>query len=90
MQEKIKMFDTDPLMSMRYDAAYPFNRALVDMYNKDVNGDLRNLRAEAKRIRLDDNLNPTTRDALLKIMTFQQNLIKHNMIMTYKAYGVEP
>jgi hypothetical protein len=90
MQEKIKMFDTDPLMAMRYDAAYPFNRMLVDMYNKDVNGDLRNLRAEAKRIRLDDNLNPTTREALLKVMTFQQNLIKHNLIMTYKAYGVEP
>jgi hypothetical protein len=90
MQEKIKMFDTDPLMAMRYDAAYPFNRALVDMYNKDVNGDLRNLRAEAKKIRLDDNLNPTTREALLKVMTFQQNLIKHNLIMSYKAYGVEP
>ena len=90
MKEKIKMFDTDPLMSARYDAAYPFNRMLVDMYNKDVNGDLRNLRAEAKRIRLDDNLNPTTREALLKVMTFQQNLIKHNLIMTYKAYGVEP
>ena len=90
MQEKIKMFDTDPLMAMRYDAAYPFNRMLVDMYNKDVNGDLRNLRAEAKRIRLDDNLSPSTRESIIKVMTFQQNLIKHNLIMTYKAYGVEP
>lgn len=90
MQEKIKMFDTDPLMAMRYDAAYPFNRMLVDMYNKDVNGDLRNLRAEAKKIRLDDNLSPSTRESILKVMTFQQNLIKHNLIMTYKAYGVEP
>jgi hypothetical protein len=60
------------------------------MYNKDVNGELRDLRAEAKKIRLDDHLNPITRESLLKVMTFQQNLIKHNLIMTYRAYGVEP
>jgi len=90
MKEKIKMFDTSPLMAARYDMAYPFNRALVEMYDKDVNGELRDLRAEAKRIRLDENMSPKTQESLLKVMTYHQNLIKHNLIMSYRAYGVEP
>jgi hypothetical protein len=35
-------------------------------------------------------LNPAERDAMLKVITFQQNLVKHNLVEKYNAYGVKP
>jgi len=45
---------------------------MVEMYNKDVNGQLKDLRSRAKQIRSMEGLNPSERDAMLKIITFQQ------------------
>ena len=36
------------------------------------------------------NINPAQRDAMIKIATKQENLIKHNMIEEFKAYGIKP
>jgi hypothetical protein len=60
------------------------------MYNKDINGELKDLRSQAKQIRLMQGLTPAERDAMLKVITFQQNLVKHNLIEVYKAYGISP
>ena len=60
------------------------------MYNKQLNQELNDLRADAKKIRLMPNLTPDTRAAMLKIVILQQNLAKRQMIEQFKAYGVEP
>jgi hypothetical protein len=91
MERKINMFDkANPVAAAQYDAKHPFDRVLVDMYNKQLNQELNDLRAEAKKIRLMPGLTPDTRSAMLKIVILQQNLAKRQMIEQFKAYGVEP
>jgi len=90
IEKKIKQFDTDPLMAAKYDIKHPLHRTLVDMYNHDRNQELRDLRHEAKQIRLNTALDPKDRDAMIKIINMQQNLVKYRLVQIYKAYGVEP
>ena len=90
IEKKIKQFDTDPLMAAKYDIKHPLHRTLVDMYNHDRNQELRDLRHEAKQIRLNTALDPKDRDAMIKIVNLQQNLVKYRLVQIYKAYGVEP
>lgn len=91
MERKINMFDkANPLAAAQYDIKNPFDRVLVDMYNKQLNQELNDLRAEAKKIRIMPDLTPDTRAAMLKIVILQQNLAKRQMIEQFKAYGVEP
>ena len=90
IESKIKQFDTDPLMAAKYDINHPLHRTLVDMYNHDKNQELRDLRHEAKQIRLNTALDPKDRDAMIKIINMQQNLVKYRLVQIYKAYGVEP
>jgi hypothetical protein len=90
IERKIKMFDTNPEMAGLYDAEHPFDRLIVDYYNDRVNADLKDLRSQAKEIRLMSGLDPKDRDALLKVVVFQQNLVKYQMLQNFKAYGIEP
>jgi hypothetical protein len=90
IEKQIKQFDTDPLMAMKYDINHPMHRTLVDMYNHDKNQELRDLRHQAKEVRLNTALEPRDRDAIVRIINFQENLIKHNLVEIYKAYGVKP
>ena len=90
IESKVKMFESNPEIQAQYLAANPLDALIVDMYNKDINGELKQLRSEAKRIRLMQGLAPSERDALLKVITFQQNLVKHNLIEKYNAYGIKP
>ena len=90
MERKVKMFETDPVQSARYMATHPMDAMLVDTYNKQVNGQLKELRSAAKQYRQMQGIEPKTRDAMIKIITFQENLIKHNMVEQFKAYGVKP
>jgi hypothetical protein len=90
IEKNIKQFDTDPLMAAKYDIKHPMHRALVDMYNHDKNQELRDLRQQAKQIRLNTAFDPKDRDAMIKIVNLQQNLVKYRLVQIYKAYGVEP
>ena len=63
---------------------------MVDYYNEQVNGQLKELRTQAKEIRLMQGLTPKERAELLKIVTYEQNLVKYQMLETFKAYGIEP
>jgi hypothetical protein len=91
MERKINMFDkADPLTSAQYDVKHPFDRMLVEMYNHQLNADLNPLREEAKRIRLMQGITPDTKAAMLKMVTFQENLVKRNMIEQFKAFDVKP
>jgi len=90
MERKINMFSkADPMSAIRYDMKNPFDRMLVHSYNQQLNSHLNPLREQAKKIRLMD-LPPNTRDSMLKIINFQENLVKRNMIEQYKAYGLTP
>ena len=89
MEKRLKMFKDDPVMEARYKAANPMAEHLVDVYNKGVNADLKELRQEANEIRA-MNLPPITREAMLKNIIRAQNLEKRFLIEEFKAYGVKP
>jgi hypothetical protein len=81
--------EVNPAKAAMYDAQNPLSRALVDAY-KSRQGELNTLRAEANQIRNMPGLSPKSRDAMLKMVVMQQNILKHQMVMDFKAYGEKP
>jgi hypothetical protein len=89
-EQRLNMFKGDPEAMMRYYEKFPMDEAIVKQFNTMVNGELKRLRTEAKNFRLMEGLSPKERDSIVKMITLQQNLIKHNIIETFKAYDIKP
>lgn len=89
MEQKLKMFKDNPVMEARYTAANPMAEHLVDLYNKGINRDLKQLRQEANEIRA-MQISPKAKEAMLKNIIRAQNLEKRFLIEEFKAYGVKP
>jgi hypothetical protein len=68
----------------------PNAAAAIEFYDKAVNGDLRDLRAEANRIRSDRSLNAKERKILLDNINQMSNLVKRNMTMNLETLGYTP
>ena len=81
--------EVNPAKAAQYDAKNPLSRGLIDAY-KARQGELNKLRAEANQIRNMPGISPKSRDEMLKIVTMQQNILKHEMVMDFKAYGEKP
>lgn len=75
MERKLKALEGTPDYD-EYVANNPMDQMAVDFYNETVNGELRDLRAEANKIRRDPNLSPKERREQLQLLTKQQNQIK--------------
>jgi hypothetical protein len=89
--EKVKMFkESDPVQYAKYLASHPLDEMLSKMYDDDVNGRLKDLRAEANKWRTMQGLDTKTRAMLVKNAVLQQNLEKARLINLYKAFGVKP
>lgn len=89
IQQKLNTFDTAaPVAGMKYDVQNPLHRDVVEIY-KQQTVELNRLRAEANQIR-DGSLTPKLRDQMLRVTILQENMIKHEMIAMFKAYGVKP
>jgi DNA-binding phage protein len=78
-----------PDKAAEFDVENPLARGLVDAY-KERQGELSKLRAEANEIRRDRNLSEKDRRALVRISIMEQNLLKHEMVQDFKAYGEKP
>jgi hypothetical protein len=81
--------ETSPDRAAMFEAKNPLARPLIDAY-KARQGELSKLRAEANQIRNMPGLSPKARDELLRIVIMQQNILKHEMVMDFKAYGENP
>jgi hypothetical protein len=90
MEKVINDFKTQPVKYAEYTAKYPLDEAVVEIYNKMLNKELNPLRAQDKTVRLDKNLSPADRKALLQMNQLNENLVKRQMIDAFKAYDVEP
>jgi hypothetical protein len=88
-ERRMKMFETDPVQYAEYTAANPMDEYIVEAYNNSVNGKLKDLRAEANEYRRMQGLSQKDKAEILKVLTLEQNIVKRNMIDTFKAYGVE-
>jgi len=81
--------ETSPDKAAIFESKNPLTRPLIDAY-KARQGELSKLRAEANQIRNMPGLSPKSRDELLRIVIMQQNILKHEMVMDFKAYGEKP
>lgn len=89
--EKVKMFkESNPVQYAKYLATHPLDEMLSKMYNDDVNGRLKSLRAEANKWRTMQGLDIKTRTMLVKNAVLQENLEKARLVNLYKAFGVKP
>lgn len=87
----IKMFKaSDPEQYAKYLAKNPLDKMLATMYNGDVNGHLKDLRAQANKWRTIQGLDIKTRTTLVKNAVLQENLEKARLVSMYKALGVKP
>jgi len=88
---RVKMLrENNPVEYAKHIAKHPIDPYLSDMYDRDVNGRLRDLRAQANKIRAMSGLEPKTRTELVKNIVLQENLEKRRLINIYSAFGVEP
>ena len=90
MERKLNMFKTDPVRYMDYVTEHPFDQAVVDFYNKAINGDLKETRALANQYRRMTDISPKERKELLENVKEQQNLIKRNLIQVFDIYDIKP
>lgn len=88
-EKRIKMFELDPEQYVKYTSANPMDEYVVEAYNNAVNGKLKDLRAESNVIRKNQALTQKDKTELLKVLTLEQNIIKRNMIDTFKALEVD-
>jgi hypothetical protein len=79
----------DPVQYALYVAKNPLYPSVVDAY-QSKQGELNKLRQKATEIRNMKGLSPKDRDQMLKIITFEQNMLKYQMVEKFKILGVEP
>jgi hypothetical protein len=87
--QRIKtLSDKDPVAYARFIANNPMADAAVGLYNSEL-VNINRIRAEANEIRTSP-FSPKLKEQLLRINILQQNMAKHQFILTVKAYGIEP
>jgi hypothetical protein len=89
-EKRINMFENKPEQYANYLAAHPLDQMLVNMYNHDTNGYLKNLREEAGKYRDMSGLSPKDRKQIVDSIIMQENFEKYRLIELYKAMGVNP
>lgn len=88
--QRINMLKDKPDKYYSYLAKNPMDAMLVDMYNHDVNGTLKDLRAEANRYRAMEGISPKERKAIVDVYVKMANIEKYRLVEMYKAYGIKP
>jgi hypothetical protein len=86
----LKMYESNPEQYEKYIAANPMDETIVDIYDKVTGSDLNDLYHEAKEYRKMKELTPKEREALIKPITLEINVIKNELLQEFKAYGMKP
>jgi len=80
----------DPNLYVKYMEANPMDELLIEMYNGDAGGELKELRTQAQEIRRDRLLDMRTKKELLDSVKLKENLVKMQLVDLYKAFEVNP
>jgi hypothetical protein len=89
LSQRIKtLSEKDPVAYARFTTNNPMADAAVGLYSSEV-ANINRLRAEANEIRTSE-FSPKLKQQLLRVNILQQNMAKHELITTVKAYGIEP
>ena len=84
MDKRIEALKNQPDKFAAYIESHPEEYALVDTYNRQVNGSLRQLRASANQIRANPELSPKERKEQLKEIVEMQNMVKRNLLEVFQ------
>ena len=91
VERRVNSLKDKPEMFSKYIEDNPNDLALVQFYNQQVNGSLRQLRAAANQVRADKNLSISERKAQLEQIVNLQNQVKRQILNGYKDIaGYEP
>lgn len=88
--QKLSMLEDKPEKYYSYLAKNPMDQILVNMYNHDANGYLKDLREEANKYRAMEGLTPKERNNIVKLYVKMANIEKYRLVEMYKAFGVKP
>jgi hypothetical protein len=89
LNQRIKTLnDKDPVAYAKFMANNPMADAAVGLYHSEL-VNINRIRAEANEIRTGP-YSPKLKEQLLRVNILQQNMAKHELIITLKAYGIEP
>lgn len=89
MERRLNMFASNPAQYAEYLAANPFAEVLVEQYNENVNGRLKDIRTDLNEYRK-MKIPAKDRKDIINALTLEQNIIKRQMIEEFKAYGIKP
>lgn len=93
IENKMQVYNqmaTDPEAKAIYEDRHPFDPVMFKQYDYVSNGQLKTLESEAKAIRINKSYSKEDRQYLLEINKFKQNIIKNNLVRTFKEYGIKP
>ena len=86
-EKMLKMFEkSNPEKYIEYIQDNPYARSKVDIFNKLVGGELKNLQEEANKIRQMQGITPQERSDMLSINRTSQNLVKYNVVESMKLF----
>jgi hypothetical protein len=71
---------------MRFYREHPNADLLVQTYNAGVNGELRKLQEDRKRIERDPSITPKQRKSEVDEIRLMENYIKKGLVEDFKAY----
>jgi hypothetical protein len=80
----------NPDAYMKFIERNPNAESAIQFYDKGVGRDLRDLRADANRIRRNDIFSPKDKKELIDNNTQMSNLVKRNMLMNFETLGYTP
>ena len=90
-KEKIlKMFETHPQQYVEYLNSHPMDAVIVEEFNKQSAGTLKELRHQANVIRSMDGLSMRERQRMVKDTVLTENFVKRGIIDMFKLYDVKP
>jgi hypothetical protein len=85
IDKRINAVKDKPEILERYMKDSPTDFYLVDFYNKQVNGSLRQLRSAANKIRVDSNLSIKERKQQLDDVIKMENMVKRQLLDNFKV-----
>ena len=96
IEQKIKEIDSrlytlekrNPVIYAEFVAKNPLYPSIVEQY-QSAQGELNERRQRATEIRTNKYLAIKDRDALLKLIILEQNMLKHRLVEDFKAMGLE-
>lgn len=90
MEKRINSLKDKPEMFREYIQENPSDYFLVQYYNSTVNGQIRNLRAMANKVRTDKDISLRDRKEKLDEIVKLQNMAKRNVLDTFESITGSP